>query len=147
MHAHALNLAAVRLIRSPALAMPAGLERRCSLELVTALAKRGAGDALVCVRSLLGNHLLLPALTGAAAYTEKPEETGGDAESDADPHDLQHLVAHGGVDVVGLEGGVEDASQNTVDTGGGCGGGDREDGRCLGGLVWVLVWLQSGTHG
>lgn len=111
--------------------MPARLESRCSLQLVTTLTERRASNALIRVGRLLDNHLLLPALARAAAHAEQPEQTRCDAKGNAEPHDLQHLVTHGGVDVVGLERSVEDTSQDAVDAGGGCGGGDGEDGRCL----------------
>jgi hypothetical protein len=91
---HALNLTAVRLIRSPTLRMPTRLERRRSLQLVTLLAKRRGRNALIRIRCLLNNHLLVRALARAAAHAKRPEETGGNAESDTDPHCLQHLVAH-----------------------------------------------------
>ena len=123
-----LHLAAVRLVRGPALAL---LERGRSLQLVTALAESRAGDTLVRVRRLLDNGLLMTAGAGAAAYAEQPEETRGNAEGDAKPHDLQHLVAHGGFDFVVLERGLEDAGQDAVDASCGRCGGDGEDGRCL----------------
>jgi hypothetical protein len=125
---HSLDLAAVRLVRGPAVAL---LERGRSLQLVTALAESRAGDTLVRVRRLLDNGLLMTAGAGAAAHAEQPEETRCDAEGDAQPHDLQHLVAHGGFDFVVLERGFEDAGQDAVDAGCGCCGGDGEDGRCL----------------
>lgn len=37
-------------------------------------AKRGAGNTLVCVGSLLDNHLLVGALSAAAAGADEPEE-------------------------------------------------------------------------
>lgn len=88
----------------------------------------GAGDALVGVRSLLDADLLVARLAGAAAHAEEPEETGGNAESDTEPHDGEHLLAESGIDVVWLEDGLEDTGEKGVD--GGCGrrGGDDEDG-------------------
>lgn len=126
-----LNLTTVRLVSSPALSMPTGLERRRSLQLVTVLTECRAADTLIGVWCLLNSHLLMPALARAAAHAQSPEKTRCDAECDANPHDLQHLVAHGGVDVVGLECGVEDAGQNAVDASCGCGGGDGEYRRSL----------------
>lgn len=123
-----LDLAAVRLVRGPALAL---LERGRSLQLVTALAESRAGDTLVRVRRLLDNGLLMTAGARAAAHAEQPEETRCNAEGDAEPHDLQHLVAHGGFDFVVLECGLEDAGQDAVNAGCGRCGGDGEDGRCL----------------
>lgn len=124
-HKHPLHLPTVRLIRSPAL--PTRLERRCSLQLVSLLAERRTADALVRVGRLFDNHLLVPTLAGAAAYAEQPEEAGSNAESDAEPHDLQHLVAHRGLDVVRLQRGVEDTGEDAVDTGSGCSGCDGEE--------------------
>lgn len=126
-----LHLTAVRLIRSAALRMASTLECWRSLQLVALLTKGGAANALVRVRRLLNNHLLVPALARATAYTKQPEESGGNAECDAEPHDLEHLVAHGGFDVVGLERSAEHASQDTVDGGGGGGSCDGEDRRGL----------------
>lgn len=133
-----LDLAAVRLVRGPAVAL---LECGRSLQLVTALAESRAGDTLVGVRRLLDDGLLMTAGAGAAAHAEQPEEARCNAEGDAEPHDLQHLVAHGGFDFVVLERGLEDAGQDAVDAGCGRCGGDGEDGRCLGGvsLYWKSV--------
>ena len=131
LNTQSLNLAAVRLVRGPALAL---LERGRSLQLVTALAESRAGDTLVGVRRLLDNGLLMTAGARAAAHAEQPEHTRCDAEGDAEPHNLQHLVAHGGLDFVVLERGVEDAGQDAVDAGCGRCCGDGEDGRCLCGV-------------
>jgi hypothetical protein len=131
--------------------MPTGLKSRRSLELVTLLTKRWGRNTLIRIRRLLDHHLLVRALARAAAYAERPEESRGDAEGDADPHDLQHLVTHGGVDVVGLERGVEDAGQDTVDAGCSCSGGDGEERRSLrllvlyhGAVCWKTYTRQDG---
>ena len=120
-----LDLAAVRLVRGPALSL---LERGRSLQLVTALAESRAGDTLVGVRRLLDNGLLMTAGARAAAHAEQPEETRCNAEGDTEPHDLQHLVSHGGFDFVVLERGLKDAGQDAVDASCGRCGGDGEDG-------------------
>lgn len=79
------------------------VERGRSLQLMPLLPKRGASNALIRIRRLLDDHFLVPALAGAAAHAEQPEQARGDAEGDAQPEDLQHLVAHGGFDVIGFE--------------------------------------------
>jgi hypothetical protein len=91
----------------------------------------GTRDALVRVRRLLDTDPLVRALSAAAAHAREPEDAGREAESGGEPDDAEHLLAHGGFDVVGLEDGFEDADEDDVD--GGCGGcgGDYEDGLCL----------------
>lgn len=89
------------------------------------------------MRRLLENRLLLIALASAATRAEQPEKTRCNAERDTEPEDLQHLVAHRGVNVVGLQSGVEDTGEYAVYCCGGCGGGDGEDTRCLGMLGQV----------
>lgn len=141
-----LYLTTVRLIGSPTLGMPTRLERRRSLQLMSLLAKGRGRNTLICVRRLLNDHLLMRALARAAAHAECPEQTGGDAEGDTNPHDLQHLVAHRGIDIVGLERGVEDARQDAVDAGCGCGGSDGEDGGGLKRSVWRHERSESRRH-
>lgn len=91
---HALDLTAVRLISRPTLPMSTGLKLRLVLQLMSLLSKRRTTHTLISIRRLLHNHLLMRALARAAAHAERPEQTRGDAEGDAHPHDLQHLVTH-----------------------------------------------------
>jgi hypothetical protein len=90
--------------------------------------ERGTRHALICVRRLLDTDLLMRALSAAAAHAREPEDAGREAKRDGEPDDRQHLLAHGGVDVVGLEHGFEDADEDNVDGCSGCRGGDYEDG-------------------
>ena len=99
-----------------------------------ALAKCRAGNPLVCVRGLLDDHLLMAALSTAAAHADEPEEAGANGEGDGEPEDGEHLAAHGGTDVVGFEDGLENTGDGAVDCGCGCGGEDGEDGLCLCGV-------------
>lgn len=121
-----------RLVRSRLRAMlRATMSRIRSLLLL--LAKRGAGNALVCVGRLLGHSLLVGRLAGAAADGGEPEEAGADGEGDAEPEGDEHLAAHGGVDFVFLKCGLEDAGEGCVDGGCADSGDHGEDGLCLGG--------------
>lgn len=98
------------------------------LHLVTLLAaKSGAGNTLIGVGRLLNNHLLVRALSAAAADANEPEEAGGNGEGDANPEGRQHLGTHVDVDVVGLESGFEYTGKCTVSGRGGCGSGNGED--------------------
>jgi hypothetical protein len=92
--------------------------------------ERRASDALVGVGRLLDADFLVGRLAGAAADADEPEEARGEAKGDGEPDDGKHLLAHGGVDVVGFEDGFEDAGEGGVDGCGGRGCGDDED--CLG---------------
>jgi hypothetical protein len=99
--------------------MSTRLKCRRSLQLVSVLSKRRAANTLIRVRCLLNHHLLVPALARAATHAQCPKQARGYAEGNADPHDLQHLVAHRGFNVVGFERGVKDASEDAVDGSGG----------------------------
>jgi hypothetical protein len=90
--------------------------------------KRRARDTLICVGRLFDADFLVSALSAAAADAREPEDAGREAESDGEPDDGQHLLAHGGFDVVGFEHGFEDADEYNVDGCCGCGGRDDEDG-------------------
>lgn len=90
-------------------------------------AKSGAGNTLIGVRSLLNNHLLVRALSAAAADANEPEEAGANGEGDANPEGRQHLGTHVDVDVVGLKSGFEYTGKCTVSGRGGCGSGNGED--------------------
>lgn len=95
------------------------------------LAKRRRRNPLVCVWGLLNNHLLVAALSAAAAHADEPEEAGADGEGDREPENGEHLAAHGSLDVVGIEDRLEDAGYGAVDGCRGSGGGDGEEGLCL----------------
>jgi hypothetical protein len=88
-----------------------------------------ASNTLVCVRCLLDTDLLVRALAAAAAHTQEPEESRSKTKSNREPDDRQHLTAHGGLDVVGLEDRFKDTSENGVDGSRSCGRGNDED--CL----------------
>jgi len=105
------------------------------------LAKRRRRNPLVCVWGLLNNHLLVAALSAAAAHADEPEEARADGEGDCKPENGEHLAAHGSADVVGLEDRLEDAGYGAVDGGCGSGGGDGEEGLCLSRL---LIWRLCG---
>lgn len=60
------------------------------------------GHALVGVRRLLDDNLLVGALARAAAHADEPEEAAADGERDADPEDGEHLGGPRGLDVVGV---------------------------------------------
>lgn len=99
------------------------------LHLVTLLAaKSGAGNTLIGIGSLFDDHLLVGALSAAAADADEPEEARANGEGDADPEGREHLRAHVKADVVGFKRGFEDAGQRTVGSGGGDGSGNGEDG-------------------
>jgi hypothetical protein len=116
--------------------------------MLTLCGERRARNTLIRIRRLFNADLLVRRLAGAAAHAEEPEETGCETKGDGEPDDGEHLAAHGGFDVVGLEHGFEDAGEGGVDGGYGGGGGDDED--CLGlggGLVWMCVVGCKGTYG
>jgi hypothetical protein len=79
------------------------------LHLVSLLVAKSRGsNPFVRVRGLFYDHLFVTTLATAAAYTDEPEEAGSDAEGDGEPEHTEHAAAHGGVDVVGFEHGLED---------------------------------------
>ena len=84
---------------------------------VSTRAKVRACDTLVRVRGLLDDDLLVTRLAAAAAHGDEPEEARADGESDTDPQNGEHLVRHGGLDVVGLEDGMEDTSESAIESG------------------------------
>jgi hypothetical protein len=96
---------------------------------VAAGAHVGTGNALVRVGCLLDHDLLLVwrRLAGAAAGGNEPEEARGKGEGDTQPEGGEHLLAHGGFDVVGLEDGLEDGDKGGVHGGYGYGGGEEEE--------------------
>jgi hypothetical protein len=121
-----------RLIRRSRLRMssPALVPR---LHLLLAVRReRGTRDALIRIRRLLDTDLLVRRLAAAAAHAEEPEESARHADG-------QHLAAHGRLDVVGLEHGVEDAGEHDVDRGRGYGGRENEYGLGLRGVVSICV--------
>jgi hypothetical protein len=127
-----------RLIRRATLPM-SGAHIPCLLR-TTPNRKRRTRHALIRIRRLLHLHLLMRALTAAATCAGEPEDARREAKGGGEPDDGQHLLAHGRVDVVGLEHGFEDADEHDVHGCCGCGGGDKED--CLG-----LAYLcQQHTH-
>lgn len=87
------------------------------MRVVSAGAQIRTGNALVRVRRLLDNDLLVGALARAAAHGNEPEEAGGQRKGDADPERAQHLGAHRGLDVVRLEHGFEDGDERGVECG------------------------------
>lgn len=62
---------------------------------MAALTKSRAGNPLIRVRCLLHHHLLVTALSAAAAYADEPEETRADGKGDGEPEDGEHLGTHG----------------------------------------------------
>lgn len=65
---------------------------------------------------------------GAAAHAQGPEETGGERKGNGEPGSDKDVAAHGAFDAVRFQGGVEGASKNGKESGGGYGGGDGEEG-------------------
>ena len=98
---------------------------------VSAGAHVWAGNTLVRVRSLFHDDLLLVRAAGAAARGDEPEEARGEGEGNAEPEGREHVLAHGGFDVVGLEDRLEDGDEGGVHGGYGYGGGEEEEGLCL----------------
>jgi hypothetical protein len=100
---------------------------------VRAGSKVGALNGLVGVGSLLGCDALVIAVArvwgaaGAAADAEYPEEACGEGEEDGEPGCDVHVAAHGSVDVVWLQGGVECADESAVECGYGNGSSDDEE--------------------
>lgn len=90
-----------------------------------------ARNTLIRIRCLLDTDLLVRALAAAAANAQEPKESRCETESEGEPDDRQHLAAHGGLDVVGLEHRFEDACENGVDGSRSCGGGKDKDCLCL----------------
>lgn len=100
----------------------------------------GRSDALVGVGSLLGGNLLVGRLAGAAADGDEPEEAGGNGEGNTEPENGEHLGAEVGLDLVGLEDGVEDGDEGTVDGGSSSSGTEEEDGLDLESVL-VVVYI------
>ena len=62
------------------------LAARPLLHLVTLLSTKGrASNTLICIGSLLDYHLLVRALSAAAADADEPEEARANGEGDTDP--------------------------------------------------------------
>ena len=88
-------------------------------------------NPLVRVWCLFHHHLLVATLAAATAHADEPEEAGSDAEGDGEPEDAEHAGAHGGIDVVGFENGLEYAGKGCIDGRCCCGGCESEDSLCL----------------
>lgn len=88
--------------------------RRVHLVGVCASTHVRAGNTLVGVWCLFDGNLLLVALSRAAARGEEPKDARSEREGNTEPENGEHLLAHTGIDVIGLENCLEDADERRV---------------------------------